>query len=218
MASQGMERVNLDGLPGIYEADVMKAFNEIDFDQNGFVGASELRYMLMVQGERPTDEELDEMLRMADCGGDGQLSYADFRKLLSPGGVVPKEMEFMISQLQKQKDEADAAVAVEKEELEIQAARSEGRKSKLAGPSRRDVDLMLKAASGFLYVNPKNPNRTKAKDNFRTHEKQPGAVRARPEKMAEPLALSPRFNRTTTQIDPKGKGKGKKMPKGIAMS
>jgi Ca2+-binding EF-hand superfamily protein len=38
---------------------------------NGFVGASEIRFVLDALGENVTDEEIDEMIRMIDADGDG---------------------------------------------------------------------------------------------------------------------------------------------------
>lgn len=36
-------------------------------------GAAEIRHVLLNIGERPTDEEVDEMIRMVDKNGDGQV-------------------------------------------------------------------------------------------------------------------------------------------------
>jgi hypothetical protein len=38
-----------------------------------FVGAAELRHVLICMGELITDEEVDEMIRMVDVDGDGQV-------------------------------------------------------------------------------------------------------------------------------------------------
>ncbi|KAF5466910.1 hypothetical protein F2P56_016792 [Juglans regia] len=54
------------------------AFRVFDKDQNGFISAAELRHVMTILGEKPTDEEVDEMIREADVDGDGQISYEEF--------------------------------------------------------------------------------------------------------------------------------------------
>lgn len=55
----------------------------IDLDKNMFVGAAELRHVLICMGELITDEEVDEMIRMVDTDGDGQVRCQDARGSLS---------------------------------------------------------------------------------------------------------------------------------------
>lgn len=77
------------------EEEVKIAFDTYDLDKNKFVGASEIRYVLGLIGENATDEEIDEMVRMCDTDGDGQVTFDEFRKMiLSPQMEVkaqPKE-------------------------------------------------------------------------------------------------------------------------------
>ncbi|KAF4702431.1 hypothetical protein FOZ63_011365, partial [Perkinsus olseni] len=54
------------------EADIRAAFDSFDLDRNGYVGASELRHVLSLIGERASDAEIDEMIAMCDPDGDGQ--------------------------------------------------------------------------------------------------------------------------------------------------
>lgn len=58
------------------------AFNFIDLDKNGFVGASEIRHILVCMGEIITDEEIDMMISMVDIDGDGQVSFEEFHALV----------------------------------------------------------------------------------------------------------------------------------------
>lgn len=64
------------------EEEVKIAFDTYDLDKNKFVGASELRYCLGLIGEKATDEEIDEMVRMCDTDGDGQVTFNEFRKMI----------------------------------------------------------------------------------------------------------------------------------------
>jgi len=71
------------------EDEIKIAFDTYDLDKNKFVGASELRYCLGLIGEKATDEEIDEMVRMCDTDGDGQVTFNEFRQMIiAPQGDV----------------------------------------------------------------------------------------------------------------------------------
>merc|ERR1719387_1710663 len=82
----------VEGLPGLMPADIDKSFKEIDCLGNSFIGVSELRVFLCTMGERPSEAELDEMIRMVDLDGDGKVSYEAFLSLFSPESPVLAEM------------------------------------------------------------------------------------------------------------------------------
>ncbi len=63
-------------------SDVKQAFAAFDLDKNAFVGAAELRSVYSALGEEVTDDEIDEMIRMVDTDGDGQVSEAEFAKMI----------------------------------------------------------------------------------------------------------------------------------------
>ena len=65
------------------DKEVRDAFTSFDLDKNEFVGAAELRHVLVNIGENVTDEEVDEMIRMCDTDGDGQVSYDEFYKMVT---------------------------------------------------------------------------------------------------------------------------------------
>jgi len=60
-----------------------------DLDHNNFVGAAEIRHVLVNIGESVTDEEVDEMIRMIDKDGDGQVSFDEFYAMVTGGAVPP---------------------------------------------------------------------------------------------------------------------------------
>lgn len=60
------------------DSEIEAAFKFIDLDHNNYVGAAEIRHVLICMGELITDEEVDEMIRMVDADGDGQISYKEF--------------------------------------------------------------------------------------------------------------------------------------------
>ena len=69
--------------------EVKEAFREFDPDKNGYVGAAEIAHILQSMGEKATDDEVDEMILMADLDGDGQVSFEEFFKLISSFQGMP---------------------------------------------------------------------------------------------------------------------------------
>jgi len=47
------------------------------------VGAAEIRFVMDALGEGVTDEEIDEMIRMVDVDGDGEVNFREFYKMAS---------------------------------------------------------------------------------------------------------------------------------------
>eukprot|EP01039_Chlorochromonas_danica_P000161 gene162-170_t len=76
--TDGQER----GPPEFTEEEIISAFRFIDLDRNNFVGAAEIRHILICMGEMITDEEIDMMIAMVDVDGDGQVSFKEFRALV----------------------------------------------------------------------------------------------------------------------------------------
>mmetsp|Transcript_22013 Transcript_22013/g.48653 ORF Transcript_22013/g.48653 Transcript_22013/m.48653 type:complete len:351 (+) Transcript_22013:72-1124(+) len=65
------------------DAEIKQAFDTFDLDSNRFVGAMEIRHILDLIGEEATDEEIDEMIRMCDGDGDGQVTFDEFYKMMT---------------------------------------------------------------------------------------------------------------------------------------
>ncbi len=53
------------------------------------MGASEIRFVLDALGEMVTDEEIDEMIRMIDVDGDGEVNFKEFYKMASGQSLAP---------------------------------------------------------------------------------------------------------------------------------
>ena len=64
-----------------HEQEIKEAFKVFDQDGNGFIDTAELRHMMTTLGETLTDEEVDEMMSVADIDQDGRVSYEEFRKM-----------------------------------------------------------------------------------------------------------------------------------------
>ncbi|CAJ1380292.1 unnamed protein product [Effrenium voratum] len=143
----------ISGLPGVRESHVREAFAQIDFDGNGFIGVSELRYLLTVLGEEPTDAELDEMLAIIGAEGDGQAAYEDFRILFEPKSSVLAEMLTMAPEPSEAgKDLADRDDE-QSEQEEI---------PRLEAPPQQ-LGLLVKGAASFMQARIKKEDAGKKK-------------------------------------------------------
>ena len=71
------------------DAEIKDAFFTFDVSGNGFVAAAEIRFVLDALGENVTDEEIDEMVRMIDMDGDGQVNFKEFYKMASGDSLAP---------------------------------------------------------------------------------------------------------------------------------
>lgn len=77
------------------DEEIKSAFDTFDLDKNRFVGAMEIRHILNLIGEHATDEEIDEMIRMCDTDGDGQVTYDEFNKLMSQPPPQPPHVALL---------------------------------------------------------------------------------------------------------------------------
>ncbi|KOO33067.1 calmodulin, partial [Chrysochromulina tobinii] len=60
-----------------------EAFNSFDKDGGGSIDARELKELMVSAGQNPTDEELEEMIRIADADGTGDIDFAEFVTLMA---------------------------------------------------------------------------------------------------------------------------------------
>lgn len=101
--------------------DVKDCFESFDLDRNSFVGAGEMRHVFKSIGEDVTDAEIDEMIRMVDQDGDGQLTLPEFAKMVFryaakiPGGEDDEQVLEQAQQKTKPAVGISAAAAVEKQ-------------------------------------------------------------------------------------------------------
>ena len=71
------------------DEEVREAFLTFDLNGNGYIGVSEIRFVLDALEEKVTDEEIDEMIRMLDVDGDGQVSFKEFYKMATGQSLAP---------------------------------------------------------------------------------------------------------------------------------
>lgn len=88
LANRGADGVR-DPAGKFTDEEILEAFKAFDLDKNNFVGAAEIRHVLINIGEQVTDEEVDEMIRMVDSDGDGQVSWEEFYGMVTGGKKPP---------------------------------------------------------------------------------------------------------------------------------
>ena len=57
-------------------------FAQIDKDSSGFLDAEELKHLMHEANLQVSDEEIQEMIRMADTNGDGLIDLKEFKQLM----------------------------------------------------------------------------------------------------------------------------------------
>lgn len=71
------------------DEQIKDAFFTFDVSGNGFIAAAEIRFVLDALGEKVTDEEIDEMIRLVDRDGDGQVNFKEFFHMASGDSMAP---------------------------------------------------------------------------------------------------------------------------------
>ncbi|KAI6196446.1 hypothetical protein M3Y94_01111000 [Aphelenchoides besseyi] len=67
------------------ERELREAFLVFDKDQDGFISAYELRFVMRNLGENLSDDECYGMIKEADIDGDGKISYEEFALMMRGG-------------------------------------------------------------------------------------------------------------------------------------
>ncbi|KAI8496565.1 hypothetical protein Bbelb_258640 [Branchiostoma belcheri] len=62
---------------------ISEAFMLFDTNGDGYLGAEELRHVMTCLGEQLTDEDVENMVRLADMDGDGKINFAEFATMMS---------------------------------------------------------------------------------------------------------------------------------------
>ncbi|CAK63110.1 unnamed protein product (macronuclear) [Paramecium tetraurelia] len=71
-----------DYVRGMFTEDEIKeAFNFLDMNKDGGITSEDLSFFLDFIGEKATSEEIEEMIRMCDKDGSGEVKFEDFKNL-----------------------------------------------------------------------------------------------------------------------------------------
>lgn len=99
--------------------EILNAFKFIDLDKNNFIGAGEIRHILICMGELITDEEIDMMISMVDTDGDGQVSFKEFKNIvLHPNPAMMNVQDIINEEKMKELEEETAKMAGKANELD----------------------------------------------------------------------------------------------------
>lgn len=63
------------------EEEIKEAFNVLDMNKDGGITSEDLSFFLDFIGEKVTTEEIEEMIRMCDKDGSGEVKFEDFKNL-----------------------------------------------------------------------------------------------------------------------------------------
>ena len=66
---------------------------QFDIDGNGFISPQELRSVVCTTGEKLSEEEADELIRMFDTNEDGQLSWEEFVEFVKANRPSEQEQQ-----------------------------------------------------------------------------------------------------------------------------
>lgn len=80
--TNGQEVMTSGDISEMKTAQMRSIFNFLDLDKNGFIGASEIKHILICMGELITDDEVDMMIAMLDCHGNGQVNMQQLYRLV----------------------------------------------------------------------------------------------------------------------------------------
>lgn len=67
--------------------EIKEAFDCFDINKNGYIGVAELKEIFSIINEEVSDEELDEMINLADKEGDGQVNWVNFYEFITGNGI-----------------------------------------------------------------------------------------------------------------------------------
>ena len=65
------------------ENELLEAFKLFDTDNSGSISAQELKEAMVGYGVHPDEEELAQMIAKIDKNGDGQISFAKFKEIMT---------------------------------------------------------------------------------------------------------------------------------------
>jgi hypothetical protein len=68
-----------DYVKGMFtEEEIKEAFATIDYNKDGHITADDLHFFLEYIGEKVEDDEIEEMIKMCDIDGNGEVCYEEF--------------------------------------------------------------------------------------------------------------------------------------------
>ena len=68
------------------EKELRDVFTVFDKDRSGTISAEELKSVMQVIGEKLTEQEIEDAIKMADTTGDGEVDYEEFISFILSSG------------------------------------------------------------------------------------------------------------------------------------
>ena len=69
--------------------EIRDSFNILDINKDGVITEEDLSFFLDYIGEKATPEEIEEMIRMCDGEGTGEVSWESFEKMAGGWSLAP---------------------------------------------------------------------------------------------------------------------------------
>jgi len=99
------------------EDDIRSTFEHLDLDKNGYIGAAEIRHILICMGELVTDEEIDMMIHMLDSSGDGQVSLQQFKAMIESSDPATDDFQHSIEDSEFNVEDFEQKKEIERREI-----------------------------------------------------------------------------------------------------
>ena len=75
----------LINFPRFSKDEIKEAFDCFDISSGGSISAQELKFIFKSLGEEVTEEEVEEMIKLADKEGLGQVNFKNFEEFVVSG-------------------------------------------------------------------------------------------------------------------------------------
>ena len=144
--------VESDASPEFTEAEIIAAFKFIDLDHNNYVGAKEIRHILVCMGELITDEEVDMMISMVDLDGDGQVSFLEFRTLVLHPSPHTADLHKEVKLQRAHEESKDKILATETSALRESASAGAGGVGLDFTAFKRQKEMKIRESKKKLFI------------------------------------------------------------------
>ena len=71
------------------EEEIKEAFGVLDMNKDGAITVDDLAFFLDFIGEKATQEEAEEMIRICDLDGNGDVQFEEFQKMAGGWSLTP---------------------------------------------------------------------------------------------------------------------------------
>merc|ERR1712232_817092 len=72
------------------DEEIKAVFEQFDKNNDGMISAAELRYVMNIMGESPSEADIEKMMSVADLNKDGFIDFDEFKTLVEKTGLYKK--------------------------------------------------------------------------------------------------------------------------------